>query len=367
MADTGWKSPIGYEDNTGVSNPKNAYSSDDSYAVFNDYSMDSVEYKISAISIPAGATIKGIEVAVEANTTVPSGGYNLMVQLSKDGGSSFTTAKSSTIKGSTDVNYTYGGQTDLWGTTWSYSDFGSNFRIKLQINATIGDGYFINVDHIRIKVYYTEGGTEANSERKLYTQGRLTGNSEKKLYTQGFNVGNSNRPLYAQGTLEGSSERGLYLQGCLTNNSERTLYIEGYAGDYYSKESSSDLETNDTPLTTQFSEQEYTTVRTDDDNYVDLQGTAQYMKFLFKELNENETNEQKFNITWRGKSSLAPSSATVYLQVYNRTSGQWETLDSNSSSPANTKFTLTGTKSTNLSGYYDSNYVISVRVYQDVT
>ncbi len=49
----------------------------------------------------------------------------------------------------------YGSSTDLWGTTWSYSDFGSNFRIKLQINATLADDYFINVDHIQIKVYYT--------------------------------------------------------------------------------------------------------------------------------------------------------------------------------------------------------------------
>ena len=156
MADTGWKSPIGYEDNTGVSSPENAYSSDDSYAVFNDYSMDSVEYKISAISIPAGATIKGIEVAVEANTTMPSGGYNLSTQLSKDGGGSFTTAKNCTIIGLTDVSYTYGGQTDLWGTTWSSSDFGSSFRIKLQIQATIGDGYFTNVDHVQIKIYYED-------------------------------------------------------------------------------------------------------------------------------------------------------------------------------------------------------------------
>lgn len=156
MSDTGWKSPIGYEDNTGVSNPENAYSSDNSYAVFNDYFMDSIEYKLSTISIPIGATIKGIEVSVEANITMPSGGYNLMIQLSKDGGSSFTTAKSSVIKGSTDVNYVYGGSTDLWGATWSYSDFSSNFRIKLQINATLGDGYFINVDHVQIKIYYED-------------------------------------------------------------------------------------------------------------------------------------------------------------------------------------------------------------------
>ena len=105
---------------------------------------------------------------------------------------------------------------------------------------------------------------------------------------------------------------------------------------------------------------------TDDNNYVDLKGTAQYMKLLFKEYNENESSEQKFDITWKGKSSLAPSSSPVYLQVYNRTTEFWEDLDSDDSSSANTKFTLTGTKSTNLSDYYDDNYVISVRVYQEI-
>ena len=143
--------------------------------------------------------------------------------------------------------------------------------------------------------------------------------------------------------------------------------MQGFADDFYSRESADDLESNDATLETTFSEQDYTDVENDDNVYVDLNGTAQYMKFLFKEFNENESNTQKFTITWRGKSSLAPSSAAVYLQVYNRTSGQWETLDSDSSSPANTKFTLEGSKATNLSDYYDEHYVISVRVYQEGT
>jgi hypothetical protein len=176
----------------------------------------------------------------------------------------------------------------------------------------------------------------------------------------------SERSLYLEGYDTNNSERGLYTQGYLTNSSERGLYTEGYVSNLYSRESASDLETDDTVLTTQFSEQDYTDVGTDNDTYVDLQGTAQYMKFLFKEVNDNETNEQKFDITWKGKSSLAPSSATVYLQVYNRTDEVWENLDSDNSSSSDTKFTLSGTQSTDLSDYYDENYLISCRVYQQV-
>ena len=173
------------------------------------------------------------------------------------------------------------------------------------------------------------------------------------------------RGLYIKGYSTGNSNMGLYTQGYLTNSSERGLYIEGFVRDFYSRESASDLESDDTALATTFSEQDYTDVESDDNVYVDLQGTARYMKFLFREFNENKSGTQKFTITWKGKSSVAPSTSPVYLQVYNRTLEQWETLASNNTSPANTKFTLTGTQSTNLGDYYDSNYVISVRVYQD--
>ncbi len=218
---------------------------------------------------------------------------------------------------------------------YAYCD--SNYLTNWQGLAVSGKTLYTN--YIQSSDYVKAGWTSANSVRSLYLKGYATSNSTRGLY------------------LEGGSASS-------TGDSQRKLYVKG--GDFYSRESTTDLESDDTPLATTFSEQDYTDVESDDNVYVDLQGTARYMKFLFKEFNENETNEQKFTITWRGKSSLAPSSAAVYLQVYNRTSGQWETLDSDSTTSANTKFTLTGTKSTNLSGYYDSNYVISVRVYQEI-
>jgi len=213
---------------------------------------------------------------------------------------------------------------------------------------------------------YIQGTLDGNSERGLYVKGYGTDLSERRLYIIGSTSGSSDRTLYVCGLISNGSERSLYLQGYLTNSSERGLYIEGFVRDFYSRESASDLESDDTALATTFSEQDYTDVESDDNVYVDLQGTARYMKFLFKEYNENESSEQKFDITWKGKSSVAPSISPAYLQVYNRTLGQWETLASNNTSPANTKFTLTGTQPTNLEDYYDANYVISVRVYQDV-
>ena len=363
---TDWTSPgtVVSDDSVGTiawSDPSNATASDNSYAdAFYDseYAYGLVDYVVKLVD--ESGDVVGNNKATDTNLDT------------------------------SDTYRIYGGSDDLWGGTWSDtdvndSDFGVVFQVSIEYlsdtyteylkatdfdlsipsGATI-DGievrveqkyvytepnlppppapptegsYNIYIDHIQIRVSYTESsGTEADSERSLYLEGYDTNNSERGLYTQGY----------------------------LTNNSERSLYIDGFVSDLYSRESASDLESDDSVLTTQFSEQDYTDVGTDNDTYVDLQGTAQYMKFLFQEVNDNETNEQKFDITWKGKSSLAPSSATVYLQIYNRTDEIWETLDSDNSSSADTKFTLSGTQSTDLSDYYDENYIISARVYQEV-
>ena len=314
MSSTGWKSPgtVMSDDSVGTvawSNPENAKVSDNSYAELTTSSEADSEYLKATnfgFSVPGGSTIDGVEVSYEDRFSgTPSAGDIKLVLFYN--GSVIGNPKDSDFVYDVDTIQTLGNSNDLWGATLTVDKINSSsFGVAYYGENLNGSPLNFHIDHIQIKVYYTEG-TEANSER------------------------------------------GLYIKG----------------GDSYSRESSTDLESDDTPLATQFSEQEYIYVGTDDDNYVDLQGTAQYMKFLFKELNENESNEQKFTITWRGKSSLAPSSATVYLQVYNRTSGLWETLDSDSSSPANTKFTLEGSRATNLSDYYDEHYVISVRVYQD--
>lgn len=183
---------------------------------------------------------------------------------------------------------------------------------------------------------YGVSGTDASSERGLYTKGKNTG----------------------------SSERGLYTKGYLASSSERNLYLEGDISPLYSKESSSSLKTNDTNLANIFTQQEYTDVTTDNDTYVDLVGTHEYFQFLFKEPNNNSTDD--FRITWKGKSTVAPSSHTVYLQIYNRTTSTWTNLTSNNSASANTKFTLTYDVTTGMSDYYDANHVISARIYQDV-
>ncbi|OQB00647.1 MAG: hypothetical protein BWY21_02372 [Parcubacteria group bacterium ADurb.Bin216] len=212
---------------------------------------------------------------------------------------------------------------------------------------------------------YTQGTSSSTSNRSFYIQGSISTNNERGLYLIGKSL-EGERGLYLHGFETGSSEKKLYLEGANVGYDNRGLYISGLVEDLYFRESASDLENDDTVLTIDFLEQDYSDIGSDDNVYVNLEGTARYMKFLFKKFNENESNTQKFTITWKGKSSVTLSTNPVYLQIYNRVTGQWETLASNNTDLANTKFTLIGTQSTNLSDYYDNNYVISVRVYQEV-
>jgi len=353
MADTGWKSPstVVSDDTVGTvawSNPDNAKTSNNSYAVASE---------IGELENPYDKVVK----LVDETGTVVGSNY-----AETDVGDIWSTSADGTV--------TYGGNTDLWGSTWSATDLNdSDFGLVLQATASFGDSEYLKVtnfgfsipsdstingievkiekrgeigmtldakvDNIQIKVYYTESsGTEADSERGLYLSGKVAE----------------------------SSERGLYLQGEITTDSERGLYLEGYASDLFTRESASDLESDDANLTTAFSEQEYTDVATDDDDFVDLEGGGAYQKFLFKRYNENSNNTDNFIITWKGKTTLAPSGSSVYLQIYNRDTTSWETIDTESSANANTEFTLSGIKTTSLSDYYDEDYVVNCRVYQEI-
>jgi hypothetical protein len=55
------------------------------------------------------------------------------------------------------------------------------------------------------------------------------------------------------------------------------------------------------------------------------------------------------------------------LQVYNKTSGLWEELDSDSTTAADTTFTLAGSVGVNISDYYDTGNWVSFRIYQELT
>lgn len=120
---------------------------------------------------------------------------------------------------------------------------------------------------------------------------------------------------------------------------------------------------NDTNLTTSFTYQQYLDVAGADNTRVEQCNTGGYTIQQFK--NKNINNTDFINIGWEGQSGRAPSSSTVYLQIYNRISEAWENIDYDDLTGADTDFPLSGTVSAFVENYYDVGYWISVRVYQE--
>lgn len=128
----------------------------------------------------------------------------------------------------------------------------------------------------------------------------------------------------------------------------------------YTRQAFVSLPTDTTDLSTPFSVADYGTVLADDSTYVNLIG-ANFNEYLFKW--ENTSNNQAITITWNGKSTVATSTKTAYLQIYNYNSSAWETIASDSVTAANTDFTLTAKQGISVGHYYTGNFV-AARVYQ---
>ncbi len=109
------------------------------------------DYGISN-SVASGSTIYGIEVRLDAWAT-GTGTKKMCVELSWNGGSSWTTPKEVSV-GSSEVTYTLGTASDLWGRTWSGSEFSnSNFRIRVTNVGSVATMDF-RLDYAAIKVTY---------------------------------------------------------------------------------------------------------------------------------------------------------------------------------------------------------------------
>jgi hypothetical protein len=68
-------------------------------------------------------------------------------------------------------------------------------------------------------------------------------------------------------------------------------------------------------------------------------------------------------LNWEGQTNVAPSLSTVYLQIFNRDTPAWQTVDTDNTSAVDTDFVLTANipDLTN----YASGDVIVCRVYQE--
>lgn len=145
---------------TAWSNPGNITASDNSDAVVLDFSApipESAWLRGSnfGLAIPGGATIDGIEIQVEgAWSFAPAGSIN-RVNIGKDGSTLATEKTPSQVLTSSDVLYTFGGSTDLWGLSWTPAEINASTFLAQMTMYNAGSAYSAAIDAMWIKVYYT--------------------------------------------------------------------------------------------------------------------------------------------------------------------------------------------------------------------
>lgn len=163
-------------DNNGFqSSPTNAYANDGSFAVDTNSGSntgtsctgtdkDKHRYYNYGFSLPSGATINGIEMNLVAKADSTSGTPKMCVQLSWDGGTTWTTAKTTNNLTTGSTSYTLGGSADTWGRTWNDAELtDSNFRVRV-INVASNTSRDFSLDYAGIKVYYNGISSASNDQ-----------------------------------------------------------------------------------------------------------------------------------------------------------------------------------------------------------
>jgi hypothetical protein len=109
-----------------------------------------------AFGLPAAVTsIDGITVRARMRTNSTTGTFGACIQLSWDGGASWTAHRPITFSTSAVTTYTFGGATDMWGRTWTAGNLStSNFRVRIIDVATVTNKRF-DLDWLGVSVDYT--------------------------------------------------------------------------------------------------------------------------------------------------------------------------------------------------------------------
>lgn len=168
---TGWLSPTanaaqtGGDNNGFQSNATNAYSDNATFAVDTNSGNGSSTSCTSArkdkhnfynynVSIPGGTAVTGIEVRIDGRVDSTSGSPKFCVQLSWNGGASWTTAKSTVTLSTSENSYILGSSVDNWGHSWTSTDLSNtNFRVRI-ISVASSTSRDFSLDWLTVNVHY---------------------------------------------------------------------------------------------------------------------------------------------------------------------------------------------------------------------
>jgi hypothetical protein len=165
----GFQSPTANSADTGgdgngfESNPANAHGDDTANARDMDSgtaastsctstARDRHRYFNYGLTVPAGASVQGIEVRLDARSDSTSGAPKMCVQLSWNGGTSWTTSKSTPTLTTSMASYVLGGPADTWGHAWTAAQTSNaNFRIRITtVASSTARDFFLDWAAVRL-------------------------------------------------------------------------------------------------------------------------------------------------------------------------------------------------------------------------
>jgi hypothetical protein len=108
------------------------------------------------LGLPGTVTsIDGITVRADVGMNNNGGTSVLCVELSWDGGTTWTAAKSITLAGTAVAQYTFGSTSDTWGRSWTAAQLSTaNLRVRLT-DATSQNNKTYRLDYLAVTVQYT--------------------------------------------------------------------------------------------------------------------------------------------------------------------------------------------------------------------
>jgi hypothetical protein len=129
--------------------------------------LTATNFGFTSTDIPSGATINGIEFVINRSGSEANSQYDYQLYMLKAGTQHGDNLASATYWPTSLTDATYGGATSLLGGTWAQTDivgvttFGLQLAIKNHISSDSGE--FTYVEHVKLRVYYTEAGAATSS------------------------------------------------------------------------------------------------------------------------------------------------------------------------------------------------------------
>ena len=266
--DTGWQNCSSNQAVNSNAGDNNGYqtsagsgcSNDNNYAVdtdsgnttattCSDTGKDKHRYYNYGFNFPSGTgitnAITGIQVEARSKVDSASGSPQLCVELSWDGGTTWTTAKTSASLTTSEVAYTIpAAVNDTWGHSWNETQLNnSNFRIRIT-DVSSSTSRDFSLDSIRAKVYYTTTTVTTTTTYAfdnnlgpcdwVVSQANYAKSLGIEFYTIGFGL-NSSEHCYDFNELVSSAYRN-------TNTPTLVQSLATDASHFYNEPKSSDLE-----------------------------------------------------------------------------------------------------------------------------